>query len=59
MERNAESGESRQSGTDESGFDYYLPGTPTVSSDPGRIERFVTRLFRRRGGLRPIVRRRE
>jgi len=59
MERNAESGESRESGTEESGFDYYLPGTPTVSSGSGRIERFLTRLFRRRGDLRPVVRHRK
>jgi len=38
--------------------DYYLPGMPTPSTEPGRVERFVRRLFRRRGGLRPVLRRR-
>lgn len=28
--------------------DYYLPGV-AVSTSPGPIERFLTRLFRRRG----------
>jgi hypothetical protein len=39
-------------------FDYYLPGMPTPSTSPGRVERFLKRLFRRRGGLRPVLRRR-
>lgn len=34
----------------------YMPGMPTLSAEPGRVERFLTRLFRRRGALRPVVR---
>jgi hypothetical protein len=33
---------------DRSENDYYLPGV-SMSSNPGPIERFLTRLFRRRG----------
>ena len=40
--------------TDE--FVNYMPGMPRLSSDPGRIETFVTRLFRRRGPLRLVFR---
>jgi len=41
---------------DQPDFDNYLPGMPNPSSEPGRFERFVTRLLRRRGGLRRVVR---
>ncbi|MFB6194601.1 MAG: hypothetical protein ABEI80_00380 [Haloplanus sp.] len=34
---------------EQSDSDYYLPGTPSPSTRPGPIERFLTRLFRRRG----------
>lgn len=34
----------------------YMPGMPTLSAEPGRIERFLTTLFRRRGALRPVAR---
>lgn len=37
----------------------YLPGMPKLSSDPGRIERFLGKLLERRGELRPVVRRRD
>lgn len=37
-------------------FVNYMPGMPRVSSEPGRIETFVTRLFRRRGPLRLVFR---
>jgi len=40
--------------TDE--FVNYLPGMPRLSNDPGRIEAFLTRLFRRRGPLRLVFR---
>jgi hypothetical protein len=33
---------------EQSANDYYLPGA-SISTDPGPIERFLTRLFRRRG----------
>ena len=33
-------------------FQAYLPASPTVSSRPGRVERFASRLFRRRGPLK-------
>jgi hypothetical protein len=35
-------------------FVNYMPGMPTLSSEPGRVERFLARLFRRRGPLRPV-----
>jgi len=52
-----EENDTRASSTDD--FVTYLPGTPTVSSEPGRIERFLKKLFRRRGELRPVVRERD
>lgn len=30
-------------------FEPYLPATAPASTEPGRVERFLTRLFRRRG----------
>ena len=36
--------------------DVYLPAMPSLSATRGRVERFVTNLFRRRGELRKIVR---
>jgi hypothetical protein len=36
---------------------HYLPGMPTPSSEPGRVESFLARLFRARGTLRPVFRR--
>ena len=33
---------------EQSANDYYLPGV-SVSTEPGPIEQFLTRLFRRRG----------
>ena len=36
-------------------FVNYMPGMPTLSSEPGRVERFLAELFRRRGPLRPVV----
>jgi hypothetical protein len=35
---------------------YYLPAAPTLSSEPGRIEQLLQKLFRRRGALRPVAR---
>jgi hypothetical protein len=37
-------------------FKIYMPGMPTVSSEPGRFERALARMFRRRGSIRPVVR---
>ena len=39
-------------------FVNYLPGMPGFSDSPGRVQRFLTRLFRRRGEL-PAFRRRD
>ncbi|MGN8214969.1 MULTISPECIES: hypothetical protein [Halococcus] len=41
---------------DRNEFRPYLPAMPQASAEPTRIERFLTRLFRRRGGLRRVVR---
>ena len=37
----------------------YLPGMPALSREPGRFERALAALFRRRGPLRPVVRGRQ
>lgn len=34
----------------------YLPGMPQLSAEPGRVERFLTTLFRRRGGFTVVLR---
>jgi hypothetical protein len=34
---------------EQSEFENYLPGMPNPSASPGPVERFLTRLFRRRG----------
>ncbi|WP_170938283.1 MULTISPECIES: hypothetical protein [unclassified Halorubrum] len=49
----------RQKNGAEDEFVNYMPGMPKLSSEPGRIERFVTRLFRRRGPLRAVFRDRD
>lgn len=41
---------------DDETFVNYLPGGPSPSTEPGRIERFVQKLLRRRGALRPVTR---
>jgi len=48
-----EENDARTSSTDE--FVNYMPSMPAVSSEPGRVERFLQTLFRRRGELRPVV----
>lgn len=41
---------SRATDSDEySDADYYLPGASAGSTDPGPVERVITKLFRRRG----------
>lgn len=37
----------------------YLPGMPALSREPGRFERALAALFRRRGPLRPVARGRQ
>lgn len=49
----------RQDDDTEDKFVNYMPGMPRLSSEPGRVERFLTRLFRRRGPLRPVYRDRD
>jgi hypothetical protein len=44
---------------DRTDFVNYMPGMPRLSTSPGRVERFLTRLFRRRGGRRVVLRRRD
>lgn len=46
----------RRENRTEDDFVNYMPGMPKLSSEPGRVERFVTRLFRRRGPLRAVFR---
>ncbi len=38
--------------------DIYLPAMASLSTDTGRVERFVTNLLRQRGGFRTVVRNR-
>jgi hypothetical protein len=41
---------SRHTDSEEStDIEYYIPGASIGSTDPGPVERFLTRLFRRRG----------
>jgi len=51
-------GESRRDDAEDE-FVNYMPGMPKLSNEPGRIERFLTRLFRRRGQLRAAFRNRD
>ncbi|MEF8885738.1 MAG: hypothetical protein V5A44_11540 [Haloarculaceae archaeon] len=44
---------------DQPSLENYLPAGPKPSSEPGRVERFVTNLLRRRGDYRLVVRRAE
>lgn len=48
MKRNRET-DDRSTAENQPPFETYLPATATVSTEPGRVERFLTRLFRRRG----------
>ncbi|PSP74063.1 hypothetical protein BRC86_07395 [Halobacteriales archaeon QS_3_64_16] len=41
----------RTTRTERSDVGFYLPGTYRASNEPGRIERILTSLFRRRGVL--------
>ena len=49
--------EKRNETAEQSEFEYYIPGMPAVSATPGRVERFVTKLLRRRGPVHVRVRR--
>lgn len=42
---------------EQTAFNNYLPGMPAVSEEPGRIERLLKRVFRRRGAFGLRVRR--
>jgi len=58
--RDTQADDAGRNGSDEQhDFVNYLPGMPRLSGSPGRVERFLTRLFRRRGGLRVVRRRRD
>lgn len=61
MRDTPEAGSDRQTSTEPTDFVNYLPGMPPLSTTPGRVERFLTQLFRRRGGVRGVrgVRRRD
>lgn len=56
MQQNTTDSVQRQT-DDQTVFENYLPGMPAVSGEPGRVERFLTRLFRRRGTFDVRVRR--
>jgi len=43
--------------TEQSEFEYYLPGMPSLSTAPGRVERFLTGLFARHTPVYVRVRR--
>jgi hypothetical protein len=51
MEGTRERSADRTTRTERSDVGFYLPGTHRASNERGRIERFLTRLFRRRGVL--------
>lgn len=51
MERDREI-DDRTAADDQPTFETYLPATAPVSTEPGRVERFLTRLFRRRGRIK-------
>ena len=53
MERSDDAAET----SEQSAADYRMPAMPRVSPEPGRVERFVTNLLRRRGTYQHIVRR--
>lgn len=42
---------------DEPTFENYLPGMPRMSTGPGRVERYLSQLFRQRGSYRIRLRR--
>jgi hypothetical protein len=49
----------RQTGdgsNEQNGPDIYLPAMSPLSTEPGRVERFITNLLRRRGEFRTVVR---
>lgn len=50
--------DARETKSDDSvaAVEYYLPGSPLPSTEVSRVERFLTNLLRRRGGLRAVVR---
>jgi hypothetical protein len=51
MERTRDRSADRTTATDRSETEFYLPGIRPFSTDGGRVGRFITRLFRRRGVL--------
>lgn len=56
MQQSQADADDRQS-DDQPAFENYLPGAPRISTEPGRIERFLTSLFRQRGSYRIRLRR--
>jgi hypothetical protein len=49
--------EKRDETTEQSEFEYYLPGMPSLSAGAGRVERFLTGLFARHQPIYVRVRR--
>ncbi len=58
MERTRYDDADRTVPTEQPELENYLPAMFWPSNEPGRVERFLKRLFRRRGGLRVVVRQR-
>lgn len=56
MEDTSDSGVQRTVPAEQHEIKHYLPGMPRLSTEPGRVERLLTNLFRRRGGVRIVVR---
>ncbi len=49
--------ENQDETTQMSEFDYYIPGMPSVSAEPGRVEQFLSGLFARHTPIYVRVRR--
>lgn len=56
MADNESDGGDRARASDQREVENYLPGGPLPSPVPGRVERLLTRLLRRRGRLRRVLR---
>lgn len=44
----------RRGTTPEDNLVNYMPGMPNLSAESSRVQRFLSKMFRRRGKLRPV-----